>query len=224
MIRRSLQKHHDVQLTPNLSMDSTIMKLTAALLLLSAHLSLGLSTYFLHWLTLLRVCSASSLDGSMMRALGVLELDLTWLTLALPEDKYTWQTECKETLIQALQAVKNECGLKLTCLAGFDHMTVWSLVQGHISIFRLVFERFITEVEFQFSILGLIDITCILRKAVLKEKCYVATTSCVYVRYLQHTGSKERLVFHLWRDLKSQTQIITCETQTGISYSGFHLH
>ncbi len=91
MIRRSLQKHH-VQLTPILSKDAKIIKLTAA------HLSLGLSTYFLNWLTLLRVCSASSLDGSMMRALGALELDLTWLTLALPEDKYTWQTECQETL------------------------------------------------------------------------------------------------------------------------------
>lgn len=170
MIRRSLQKHHDVQLTPNPSMDATIMKLTAALLLLSAHLSLGLSTYFLNWLTLLRVCSASSLDGSMMRALGALELDLTWLTLALPEDKYTWQTECKEPLIQALQAVKNECGLKLTCLAGFDHMTVWSLVQGHISIFRLVFERFITEVEFQFSILGLIDINMHFKKSCFERE------------------------------------------------------
>ncbi len=217
MIRRSLQKHH-VQLTPILSMDAKIIKLTPA------HLSLGLSTYFLNWLTLLRVCSASSLDGSMMRALGALELDLTWLTLALPEDKYTLTDRMPGNIIQALQAAKNECDVKLTCLAGFDHMTVWSLVQGHISLFRLVFERFIAKVEFQFSILGLIDINMHLKKRFLKDTFYVATASCVYVRYLQHTGSKERLVFQLWRDLKSQTQVITCERQTEIINSGFHLH
>lgn len=49
-----------------------------------SHLSLGLSTYFLNCLTLLRVCSASSLEGSMIRALGSLVDVFTWLTLALP--------------------------------------------------------------------------------------------------------------------------------------------
>lgn len=50
----------------------------------ASYLSLGLSTYFLNCLTLLRVCSASSLEGSMISALGALDDVFTWLTLALP--------------------------------------------------------------------------------------------------------------------------------------------
>lgn len=49
-----------------------------------SHLSLGLSTYFLNCLTLLKVCSASSLEGSMISALGPWDDVFTWLTLALP--------------------------------------------------------------------------------------------------------------------------------------------
>lgn len=51
------------------------------------YLSWGLSTYFLNCLTLLRVCSANSLEGSMIRALGALDDAFTWLTLALPAQK-----------------------------------------------------------------------------------------------------------------------------------------
>ena len=51
---------------------------------ITSYLSLGSSTYFLNCLTLLRVCSASSLDGSMIRALGAFDEALTWLTLAVP--------------------------------------------------------------------------------------------------------------------------------------------
>ena len=51
---------------------------------MQSYLSFGFSTYFLNCLTLLRVCSASSLDGSMIRALGPLDNDFSWLILALP--------------------------------------------------------------------------------------------------------------------------------------------
>lgn len=52
-------------------------------------LSLGFSTYFLNCLTLLRVCSANSLDGSKIRALGPLDVDWTWLTLGAPAPTQT---------------------------------------------------------------------------------------------------------------------------------------
>lgn len=54
--------------------------------------------------------------------------------------------------------------MELTCLGGFDHMAIWSLAQGHIAIFRLVFERFVAKVEFEFSVLLRTEI-CMLRNA-----------------------------------------------------------
>lgn len=57
-----------------------------------SYLSFGFSTYFLNCLTLLSVCSANSLDGSMIRALGPFDDVFTWLTLALPaQTQKQWQ-------------------------------------------------------------------------------------------------------------------------------------
>lgn len=63
----------------------------------ASYLSLGLSTYFLNCLTLLRVCSASSLEGSMISALGPLDVAFTWFTLTLPI-----KTEQKKTFVDAM--------------------------------------------------------------------------------------------------------------------------
>lgn len=78
----------------------------------ASYLSLGLSTYFLNCLTLLRVCSASSLEGSMISALGALDDVFTWLTLALPT-----QTEQK-TLLLILLKIKS-AGMQFTLMQIF---------------------------------------------------------------------------------------------------------
>lgn len=108
--RRSLQMQTNsstlaMQQSPPAGTDYNCRLLCICTFMLSrvdSHLSLGLSTYFLNCLTLLRVCSASSLEGSMISALGPLDVS-SWLTLALPAqteqrkllNKY-WYTDNKE--------------------------------------------------------------------------------------------------------------------------------
>ena len=146
-------------------------------LCITTYLSLGFSTYFWKFLTTLRVCSANSLDGSMIRALGALEEAFTWLTLALPAQEEQGQIlnkgidQCRHfggdskkmsNKILFFQMVSDTFNANIcvcvccpqTCLRGFDGVTLRCLIQGNEPTFWGVFEALSSKVELKLCILA----------------------------------------------------------------------
>lgn len=134
------------------------------------YLNLGLSTYFLNCFTLFNVCSASSLDGSTIKALGAFGRFFVCATWALPviennEKSYQFQLTTGNNAVLRIGGLMHyfqvlnfrnhswwnfhslKCP-KCTCLLRFHNAILRSLIESNVAILRGKLKVFLTKVEF----------------------------------------------------------------------------